>query len=97
MKTKISGKRPVMFYQEGIRFWGAVFGPRIRIFYPNGKTEWCALQSSTGSYEFSDPTCWTYNNNGIAKKPRDMSKALQMAQDYDKIQGFPKMEFLGEL
>jgi hypothetical protein len=93
----VSGKRPVMFYQEGTRCWGAQCGPRVRIFYPNGKTEWCSLTSSTTLYDFNDPPCWTYNNKGNPMKPRGIAKAMRMAQEYDAEQGFPKMEFLGEL
>jgi hypothetical protein len=97
MKTKISGKRPAMFYQHGRRDYGALSGPRVRIFYPDGKTEWCAIQSSSDEYTFVDPPCWLYDDNGKLLKPKRMVQAIAMATIFDTEQGFPEMEFLGEL
>jgi hypothetical protein len=89
---KISGKRPVMFFQDGYGTYGASGGCRVRIFFPGGKAEWCALRSSSERYDFIAKPCWL---NG--KRPKTISQLIKMAHEYDKKEGFPKMEFLGEL
>jgi hypothetical protein len=111
MKTKFSGRRPVMFYQEAEGSDKSFeFCPRVRIFYPDGKSEWCALATFgqlgdryTSSYEFVNP-CWNIvkvlelHGDEISVPPsKTMGQAIRRARRFDRIHGFPKMEFLGEL
>jgi hypothetical protein len=101
MKAKFSGKRPVMFYQKAndtsLAYIG---GDRIRIFYPDGRTEWCTLALSgidyddTDLYQFVSP-CWE-NVSGTLRS-RNMVEAIARANAYDQSNGWGKMKFLGEL
>lgn len=104
---KISGKRPVLFYQEGSGC-KTILGPRIRIFYPNGKAEWGSL--SVGSHHcwwFKESPCYLrvvdeyVNKKGIwinrVKYEENIFEAIKSARAFDKNQGFKPMKFLGEL
>ena len=98
MKTKFSGKRPVVFFQQGRTTWGALNGSRVRIFYPNGKAEWCAINSPSEEYEFKDIPCWIMENKINKKKaPKSINDLIELAKEYDQLMGFPRMELLEEL
>ena len=111
MKTKFSGKRPVMFYQPGKegQETDLVHGSRIRIFYPDGDIEWGTLANLGGmsldTYWFRESPCYLevkiLREDGSSKfvdfKPDDMKHAIRVATEFDQKEGFPKMEFLGEL
>lgn len=107
---KFSGMRPVMFYQAGLpNPWenDLLKGSRLRIFYPNGKVEWASLGTGhgCGEYWFNSGPCFlqkkSFNLDGrttwVDFIPIDMEQAMRLANVYDKANGFPKMEFLGEL
>jgi hypothetical protein len=109
MKIKFSGRRPVMFYQEAEGSdYSFEFCARIRIFYPNGKSEWCALATfgkrgdlCNNAYSFINP-CWNkvkeLEEGEVSIAPsKTMSQAMGRARRFDKKHGFPKMKFLGEL
>lgn len=94
---KFSGRKPVMFYQEGKGGEAVTYDcSRVRIFYPGGKTEWATLSPyhnpETSDLFFRQPPCWAYRY-----QPKSMKQAIAMANDYDEDEGFPKMVFLGEL
>jgi len=89
------GKRPVMFYQEGIMTFGASGGPRVRIFYPDGNVEWIALATDNPYYHFKSPPCWL--DTEFVVGPKSIEDSVRLAEEYDQDRGFPKMEFLGEL
>lgn len=95
---RINFNRVTMWYQDGSMTIGVYLGPRIRIFYPNGKSEWCTLQRdvdgqlSVALYAFYHRPCWMRNI-----RPGTATRAFQLAQEYDKSIGFGPMEFLGYL
>jgi hypothetical protein len=102
MKTKFSGRRPVMFLQIcGERGYGAVDGSRVRIFYPDGTTEWCALTGDAMEYAFDEPPCWLqideFDVDKGYYKPNNIKESIRLANRYDRQSNWPKMEFLGEL
>lgn len=109
MAKKISGKRPLMFYQEANGHETSYrSGPRIRIFYPDGHSEWCSLafsgpDNSADYYEFNTAPCWETIRtapDGREKRidpPKNMILAIMRASKYDRKHGWGKMEFLGEL
>lgn len=78
-------KYPQLWWQPIYR---GCFG-RMRILYPNGKTEWSwgVLSEAWEHY----PCCW---NPRRKFKGNDMIKAMN---DYDKERGFPRAIFLGEI
>jgi len=88
-----SGKRPAMFLQPGKENGrdDVVEGPRIRIFYPDGHTEWTPLKSDHSLFEFCMAPCW----DSLFRTT--MNDAMRRANKFDESVGFPKMEFLGEL
>ena len=94
MEAKFSGKRPVMFYQPGSNDNSSsyLYGPRIRIFYPNGNVEWCSLAGP--SFTFDDEPCWFII---VPKRSRTMTLAIDAANRYDVNSTFPPMQFMGEL
>jgi hypothetical protein len=94
-KNKFSGKRPVMFYQEGHGVLGGYTnGPRIRIFYPNGKSEWASLSYPNYPYfEFNCKPCWINEE----RPPENIKEAIEQVNLFDKQEGFKRMIFLGEL
>jgi hypothetical protein len=96
-KTKFSGKRPVLFYQhafgEGAHLQ-LTRGPRIRIFYPDGKVEWATCQDYfLAGLTFRIRPCWLNRRD----TPKNMKKALALAREFDSEEGFGEMEFICEL
>lgn len=97
-KNKPSGKRPAMFYQDGISD-NILFGPRIRIVYPNGNVKWCSLLQNSVyfghmRYTFDTVPCYLQERS---RPPKTFREALRIIQESDKEDGFPKMVFIGEM
>jgi hypothetical protein len=98
-KQKWSGNRPVMFFQPGIDPDPDVRIPtgnrRVRILYPDGTAEVSFLFGQKSTSPADDVQffgcCWNRNSHTSLKK------AVRAANKFDRGQGFPKMEFLGEL
>jgi len=103
-------KYPRIYYQEGLSFLSMVKGPRVRIFYPNGDTDWATIADHYcgnvlplgPDYLFETEPCWYVRKNmetdGFEhRKPNTMKKAIMRANEFDKKEGFPKMIFLGEI
>lgn len=92
---KPTGKRPAMFYQDGDGISdGIIFGPRIRIVYPNGKIEWCSLSRTLPlTYMFEREPCYLE----VLNRANNFEDALKIIAKFDEGENFPPMEFLGEL
>lgn len=92
-------RRPRLYYQEAP---GDKRHPsRIRIIYPDGKSEWFWYNSSP--VEVFEP-CWSesyYKSETIYGEAfgQDSSpyEALCRMREYDKRNGWPPADFLGEL
>lgn len=99
-QNKYSGKRPVMFYQAGNDDVDSICGPRIRIFYPDGFSEWGSLKFFCHpDHWFKDPPCYLLVDGVMPnyKYKNGIHIAIKAAKDFDKRQGFKPMQFLGEL
>jgi hypothetical protein len=108
VKTKFSGRRPVMFYQEALNDnYSYQHSSRVRIFYPDGRSEWCAFAFagdglSKDFYNFDEVPCWEKETKKDEKyhkiaPSKTMMEAIRRARKFDKECGFPKMEMVCEL
>ena len=104
-KPKYSGKRPTMWYQraEGKQY-DILNADRIRIIFPNGKIEWCSLSEFTAErlkvldqpiHFFSTTPCYL-RYYGV-EKPTNHQEALTVMRRFDRQEGYPRAQFLGEL
>lgn len=70
------------------------YGPRLRIFYPNGKAEWIPIFEENKW----DSCCFNYKNtyhkNRLAKS---MDQAKKLAKRFDKKEFQTKMRFISNL
>lgn len=99
MKEPKTFKYPRMYYCHGYgELCSCIEGPRIRIIYPSGLSEWLSLSKHPDSQyntEWIFP-CWldllAYNLGNSTGK-----KALRQMRTYDKKLYFKKAIFLGEI
>lgn len=72
---------------------------RIRIFYPDGKVEWCWLWQpkdptvNVEMYNFDEKPCWLKSY----KEDSSRSYKIATAMNFDSREGFKPMKFLGYL
>lgn len=92
-------KRPSMWYQDGNekalnRF---IYGPRVRIVYPNGVVEWASLDKNIRDtdYLFNTKACYIAWLKAIL--PKNQAEAIKIMNRFDKQSCFPEAEFLGWL
>ena len=91
--------RVLMFYQDGnSAIYDVSYGPRIRLFYPDGLAEWASLaRECVNVYHFSDSPCYLSYDYGITHFAENQLQALLLADFFDLALGFPPQEFLGYL
>ena len=101
-------ERPIMVYQHGRDGDEDSYteGPRIRIFYPDGRVQWISIRDLHEYYEsYEKPHMRQfYTDKGWKKscfiRPGlqvSIQVSLEIAEMYDETQGFERMEFLGYL
>ena len=82
----------VMLYQKAdtdkypIHDCGVLSSDRIRIIYPDGKTEWASLQTNPPSmrYVFGEIPCWALDDRNEALTFKNGKQAFEVMCEYDK-------------
>jgi hypothetical protein len=103
MKAPKTFKYPRIYRQEGTQEVQKVFspeaysnlysyGPRTRIVYPDGSSEWYCDFTYYDNLKEWRWCCWNYGN--VARTGREALKKMSL---YDKIEGFPRAVFIGEI
>lgn len=87
-KLKFSGNRPVLFWQPDMN--------RMRIFYPNGSSDWSASYTNTwASLGSSNPS--KFRGCCYALKATSIDDCVNGMNEYDESRMFNQAIFLGEL
>lgn len=87
-------KRPTLWYGLGYNRYNRCYRhyDRIRIIYPNGKTEFIYCYGCFGNHGVDDfvTPCWS---KGVVKKPKDLVAAMRKYDKENRI----KTLFIGNL
>lgn len=93
-----------MFYQHGndAKLNTVNHGPRIRLFYPDGRIEWASLEPNCEIvYNFTECPCYVpehFEDEGRRVEwPDSLEHALTLANMHDVTRGYEPQEFLGYL
>lgn len=104
-------KRPMLFFQYGSEDEHYQYSPhrgsRLRIVYPDGKSQWKSYYLEYLDLEYVQNAPWDWHCYGFLNSIdellgyysqfRSPQAAIRAMRKYDKMMGFPPADFLGFL